>query len=678
MVLDGDGNVLANQMAKGTNNLQGYWHNKTEHNSYYVGEGTKLTFLERDEIGASENGFGGAYRYFTYFCGFPGYKYAGKLMGLSAYGAERKKYKDTHVFELLPAGSVKCLIPDTDRLNSAQVVEEWLASQGVPVRARRSNEEISEDIEDIAWLIQNELDRALLHKAKYLVEKTGIKNLCIAGGAGLNAVSNKYLLDNAGIDSIYIQPAASDSGQCLGDAYYGLYQFDTEYAKRRPLSAYQGKEYSDAEVLQTLDREEAITYKRMAFSDLAKAAAEQIAEGKIIGWYQGRSEIGPRALGNRSILADPRKAEMKDTLNHRVKHRERFRPFAPSVLEEEAQKWFDISAPAPYMILNAQVKRPEGIPGATHVDGSARLQTVNKKDNLRYHTLISEFFKLTNVPIVINTSLNDNESVPETPQDALNTFLRTGIDVLFMGDYMIEKPEHMINREQRLEALNNEWTRIASQTDVIQQAKSKVLDDKFLSLVREYVPQGSKAFDYYCEWGEHADLLTQNGYEVVGINEADSMIENARTRYQKPTFLTKAEFYKQLPVLENKFDLVYSNLWLCILKQSEHETFLNNIKRLLKNDGTVILSFCHPAFDYLRESIVSYREVPPHVHYDEEFAYHKIIHENGLELEDYHRPLAYYVSLFKMHGLGIEYIAESRVLETNFYPDFIFFVLRYE
>src|SRR3989344_1228467 len=305
MVLDGDGNVLANQMAKGTNNLQGYWHNKTEHNSYYVGEGTKLTFLERDEIGASENGFGGAYRYFTYFCGFPGYKYAGKLMGLSAYGAERKKYKDTHVFELLPAGSVKCLIPDTDRLNSAQVVEEWLASQGVPVRARRSNEEISEDIEDIAWLIQNELDRALLHKAKYLVEKTGIKNLCIAGGAGLNAVSNKYLLDNAGIDSIYIQPAASDSGQCLGDAYYGLYQFDTEYAKRRPLSAYQGKEYSDAEVLQTLDREEAITYKRMAFSDLAKAAAEQIAEGKIIGWYQGRSEIGPRALGNRSILADP-------------------------------------------------------------------------------------------------------------------------------------------------------------------------------------------------------------------------------------------------------------------------------------------------------------------------------------------------------------------------------------
>ena len=676
MVVDGDGNVLTEKMAEGTESVKKYWHNKSEHNSYYLGDGTSLSLLERDNIGVDENGFGGVYRYFTYFCGFPGYKYAGKLMGLSAYGAARDTYKDIHIFDLLPNGVVKCLVPDTDRLHSARVVEKWLKKQGVAVKAREQSEEVNEDIEDIAWLVQRELDRALLHKVKYLVEKTGIKNICIAGGVGLNAVSNKFLLDHAGIEGIFIQPATGDSGQCLGDAYYGLNEFDKEYAVRKPLSSYQGKEYSDEEILRALEREEAISYKKMDFEELAKLAAQKIADGNIVAWYQGRSEIGPRALGNRSILADPRKAETKDILNHRVKHRESFRPFAPSVLEEEAQNWFDISVPAPYMILNAQVKQPEKIPTATHADGSARIQTVNRNDNPRYHALISEFFKLTGVPIVINTSLNDNESVPETPQDALNTFLRTGIDVLCIGDFYVEKPEHLMSREQRLEALNNEWTMVASQTAIIQKAKSKVLDAKFLSLVKEYVPEGSTAFDYYCEWGEYAGLLSKNGYKVTAINESESMLANAKKKFKEPDFLTKKELYKKLPLLENKFDLVYSNLWLCILKKSEHDTLLNNMKRLLKDEGTVILSFCHPSFDTMRESIVSHRIVPVSARYDKEFTHHKIIHENGLEFEDYHRPLAYYISLFKNHGFRIVDIAESDVLNTSFYPDFIFFVLK--
>ncbi len=676
LVIDGDGNVLDEKMAEETKSEKKYWHNQNEHNSYYLGDGKNISLLERDDIGADENGFGGVYRYFTYFCGFHGYKYAGKLMGLSAYGASRDTYKDVHIFELLPNGGVKCLVPDTDRLHSSSVVEKWLAENGVMVKAREPNEDITEDIEDIAWLVQRELDRALLHKVKYLVEKTGIKNICIAGGVGLNAVSNRFLLDHAGIDNIYIQPAAGDSGQCLGNAYYGLGEFDKEHAVRRQISVYQGKGYSDDEILRALEREEAVKYRKMDFEELVKIAAEKIAEGKIVAWYQGRSEIGPRALGNRSILADPRKAEMKDILNHRVKHRESFRPFAPSVLEEEAGSWFDISVSAPYMIMNAPVKQSDKIPAVTHKDGSARIQTVSKDDNPRYHALITEFFRLTGVPIVINTSLNDNESVPETPTDALNTFLRTGIDVLFMGNFFVEKPEHLMSREKRLEAIDNEWTMIASQTDIIQKAKSKVLDGKFLSLVKEYVPQSGSAFDYYCEWGEYANLLAKNGYKVTGTNESDSMIENARKRFSEPTFLTKEEFYKQLPLFENKFDLVYSNLWLCILKKPEHDTFLNNIKHLLNENGTVIVSFCHPAFDYMRESIVSHRVAPIDARYDEEFKYRKVIHENGLALEDYHRPLGYYVSLFKEHGFRILDVAESDVLSTRFYPDFIFFVLR--
>ena len=677
MVLDGDGNLLVDKMKSGTQNKEKYWLNKTEHNSYFVGKGTKLDLLERDEISAGENGFGGVYRYFTYFCGFPGYKYAGKLMGLSAYGAARNKYKDIHIFDLLPNGGVKCLLPDADRLHSAEVVEKWLWKQGVEIRARKPTEEITEDIEDVAFLIQRELDRALLHKVKYLIEKTGIKKLCIAGGVGLNAVTNRFLLDEAGVDGIYIQPAAGDSGQCLGNAFHGLHEFDYEYCKRTPLSVYQGKEYSREEIIEALENEkDTITYTEMPFEQLVRLAARKIHEEKIIGWFQGRSEIGPRALGNRSILANPANLKMKDILNRRVKHRESFRPFAPSVLAEKTEEYFDIKIPAPYMIMNAPVLQPDKIPAATHMDGSARLQTVKKEDNLRYHQLISECEHVSGIPVVINTSLNDNESVPETPQDGLNTFLRTGIDYLFMGDFFVEKPKHMMSREVRLEAINNEWTKISSQTDQIQKTKSKVLDKKFLSLVQKFAPKGARIFDYHSEWGEYANLLALKGYSVVAINESDSMIENAKKKFSRPTFYTKEEFYKNIPLLENKFDVVYSNLWLCILEREQHDTLFNNFKRLLKKDGVVIVSFCHPCFDYMRESIVTHRVLPQDIRYNQEFTHTKIVHENGLTFIDHHRPLEYYIGLFQKHSFQILDIAESDILETDFYPDFIVFVLK--
>lgn len=440
MVLDGDGNTLTEKMADGTENDKKYWLNKNEHNSYYVGSGDKIELLERDEIDVGENGFGGVYRYFTYFCGFYGYRYAGKLMGLSAYGSKRNKYKDIELFELGPNGKVKCLVPDTDRLSSPQVVEEWLMSKRVNVKSRKPHEPITEDIEDVAFLIQRELDRALVHKVKYLVEKTGIKNLCIAGGVGLNAVSNRAILDNSGIEKIFIQPAAGDSGQCLGNGYFGVTEFDASNLKRQPISIYQGKNYSDEEIEKALNAQvQKITFEKKDFVDIAKIASEKIAQNHIIGWFQGRSEIGPRALGNRSILANPINKDMKDILNDRVKHREHFRPFAPSVLEEKASEWFDIPISAPYMIINAPVKQPLKIPSVTHEDGSARLQTVSKEQNSRYHTLISEFEKITGVPVVLNTSFNDNEAIVETPEDAIKTFLGTNIDYLFIGDYFIQK-----------------------------------------------------------------------------------------------------------------------------------------------------------------------------------------------------------------------------------------------
>lgn len=678
LVLDGDGNVLTEKMKSGTDNTKKYWLNKIEHNSYYIARGNEINFFERDEIEAGENGFGGAYRYFTYFCGFPGYKYAGKLMGLSAYGSKRNKFRDIKLFDLLPNGQIKCLLPDSDRLNSSKVVENWLKKQGIKIKSRNSQDPITEDIEDIAFLMQKELDRALIHKVNYLVEKTGITSLCIAGGVGLNAVTNRAILDNTKIKNIFIQPAAGDSGQVLGNAYFGVFNFDKKNIKRTPVSVYQGKEYSENEIKQALENEKlVIDYQKMSFDKLSKLAAQKIKEDCVIAWFQGRSEMGPRALGNRSILANPANKKMKDALNLKVKHREIFRPFAPSVLREKVSEWFDIDFDTPYMIINAQVKKPKIIPAVTHKDGSARLQTVSEKENKRYYRLIKKFEKLTKIPVVVNTSFNDNESIVETPQDALNCFLRTGIDYLFLGNYFVSKKSGLIDPMKNLKEINNAWSQIASQTSKIQNAKDKVLNSKILSLTKKYTPMGGKIFDYTCEWGEYANLLAENGYKVGALNESNQMVIEARKKFTKPVFYTKKEFHKNFPILREKFDMVMSNLWLCILEEKFHSKFIENLKKIAKKDGLIMLSFCHPAFDYMRDSIVTHRIVDySQARYDKKFKHKKIVHENGLAFDDYHRPLSYYVSLFKKHGLEIVDIAESRTLNTNYYPDFIIFILQ--
>jgi len=682
MVIDGDGNVLTKKLKTSTGNTKKYFKNKIEHNSYFIGKGNDIKFLERDDIKAEENGFGGVYRYFTYFCGFYGYKFAGKLMGLSAYGQTRNKYKDVKIFNLLPNGQIKCLIPDIDRSRekSSLVVEKWLKKRGIKVKARKPDEEIIEDIEDIAYLIQRELDRALIYKVNYLIKKTGMKNLCIAGGVGLNAVSNRAIIDNTEIKNIFIQPAAGDSGQCLGNAFYGVAKYDKKHISRKTVSVYQGKEYSEGDILNALQYiDEPIKYRKMKFDDLAELAAKKIASNNIIGWFQGRSEMGPRALGNRSIVANPINKKMKDILNAKVKHREEFRPFAPSILEEKTKDWFDIDFKAPYMIINAQVKNSKKVPSITHKDGSARLQTVNKKDNYRYHKLISEFEKITSVPIVINTSLNDNESIVESPRDAINLFLRTGIDYLFVGDYFIEKDQSLVSREKSLKTIENKWSKVASKTNKIQNAKNKVLDQKVLRIVKRYLPSGSKIFDYNCEWGEYANLLSKNGYHVFAYNNSEEMINEARNKFKKSIFLTTKELYRDLHKLENKFDLVLSNLWLCIIKQREHSQFLKNLKKLAKDDGLILVSFCHPCFDYMKESIITHRVLPKgEISYNKEIKHKKIVHENGLDFIDYHRPLEYYTSLFRKNGLKIVNVFESDILGTNFYPDFIIFLLKKE
>ncbi len=682
MVLDGDGNALDNQTTFTTDSSARYWENTFEHNSYFIAEKGNISLLERDDIHTGMNGFGGAYRYFTYFCGFPGYKYAGKLMGLSAYGAKRNTYKDITLFDCKENGQVVCLLPDTnrDKAHTPAVVEKWLQQQGVLVKARKPEDPITEEIEDIAFMVQRELDRALLHKVTYLVKKTGIKKLCIAGGVGLNAVTNRVLLDKAGIEELYIQPAAGDSGQCLGNAYAGVYTKDKKHIKRAlsEISAYQGRNYSEKEILSTLrDNEASLTFTKLPFAELAKNAAEKIANNHIIGWFQGKSEMGPRALGNRSILANPCNKDMKNILNLQVKHREKFRPFAPSVLAEKSHEWFDIGVHAPYMIMNAQVLQPKRVPSITHEDGSARLQSVSKKQNARYYALITEVERYTQVPIVINTSFNDNEAIVETPADAINCFLRTGIDYLFIGNYMVQKKIKNNDRGVTIKEITHAWTKTTLNTQVIQGAKSKVLNKKIFNAVAPFLKPQTKLFDYTCEWGEYADYFSKKGCEVHARNESPDMVLEARKKFPSVTFYSQKEFKEQAPVLQNTFDVVMSNLWLCILQKNDHAALLSEMKKLLKKDGLLVLSLCHPCFDYMPESIITHRiinnEKPQ---YKKEFKHHKIVHENGLEFVDYHRPLHYYTDLFKKHDLKIMNIAESDILGTHYFPDFIIFVLQ--
>jgi len=310
---------------------------------------------------------------------------------------------------------------------------------------------------DIAAAIQQRTEEVGLHMARWLQRQTGLKQLCLAGGVCLNSVMNGRLLQETDFDEVVVQPAANDAGTSLGGCYW-LWNNQL----RQPRSyvfehAYFGPWFSDEEFQQAITTKLAagaegefhggasaadkVEWRRV--DDAASEAATLIAAGKIVGWFQGRMEMGPRALGNRSILGDPRRQENKDIINARVKFREGYRPFAPSVLEEKTGEYFSTSYPSPYMILVYDV-RPEKravIPAVTHVDGTGRVQSVSRKHNPRFHRLIAEFERLTGVAVVLNTSLNiRGKPIVNTPEDAIECFLTTGMDALFLGDFMLWKP----------------------------------------------------------------------------------------------------------------------------------------------------------------------------------------------------------------------------------------------
>ena len=300
---------------------------------------------------------------------------------------------------------------------------------------------------DGAASLQARLEEVLFEMLRGLHAQTKQKAVCLAGGVAFNCVANGKITENTPFEKVYLQPASGDAGLAIGAAYFIHHQILGLPRAFVMENAYWGPEYSHEKIGAAIKasrlQEEGLEISELHEEAVTKEAAKEIADGKILGWFQGRAEWGPRALGNRSIVADPRRPDMKEILNARIKHREMFRPFAPSILAECTGEYFEKSDPCPFM-TQAYSVRPEKravIPAPTHVDGTGRLQTVTQSENPRYWRLIRELANLTGVPVVLNTSFNDNEPIVCRPEEAIDCFLRTKMDVLVLGDFLIRKPK---------------------------------------------------------------------------------------------------------------------------------------------------------------------------------------------------------------------------------------------
>jgi carbamoyltransferase len=407
--------------------------------SFGVGKGSDITLFKEIRFPHS---LGLLYSAFTYYLGFKVNSAEYKVMGLAPYG------KPVH-FERIMKDMVHLNDDGSFKLNMKYFSYDYGLTMtngafdeffgGPP---RKAEAWMSEREFDIAASVQKVCEEVVLKMTNYIHKETGLDNLCMAGGVALNCVANGRVIRETPFKNLFVQPAAGDAGGAVGVAHYLYNTLEKQPRGKAWTHAYLGPSYNDSEIKEYLDKKR-VPYEKPEPQELLARTARFIAEGNVIGWFQGRMEFGPRALGGRSILADPRDPKMRDTLNMKIKFREGFRPFAPSVLADKASEWFDIACDSPYMLLVAQVREGKRtIPSVTHVDNSARLQTVTRDESPLYYDLIKEFEKLTGVPIIINTSFNvRGEPIVCTPHDAYLCFMRTNMDHLVVGPYILDKKQ---------------------------------------------------------------------------------------------------------------------------------------------------------------------------------------------------------------------------------------------
>ena len=413
-----------------------------------VGEGNSIRVLDQVEYPHST---GIVYTATTQFLGFPYYGDEGKIMGLAPYGQPRYMEEFRDIIRTEDHGKFRLNL-DYFRHHTEGVDMTW--DQGSPVigrifsdqfvrtfgPSRAPSDALTDRERDIAASLQLRLEEVAFHTLRHLHDQTGLTSLGLSGGVAYNSVMNGKILLNTPFRRVYVQPAAGDSGTALGVCY----QIYNDILKK-PRSfvmegAYTGPSFGSDEIRRELEAS-GLEFETYTDEEVTRRAAHDIADGLVVGWFQGRMEFGPRALGNRSIVVDPRRADMKEILNDRIKKREPFRPFAPSILEERTADYFEQSHPAPTMLMVYQVRpeRRSEIPAVTHVDGSGRLQTVSKQVNERYYQLISDFNELTGVPVVLNTSFNENEPIVCSPKHAIDCFLKTRMDVLYLETFAVRR-----------------------------------------------------------------------------------------------------------------------------------------------------------------------------------------------------------------------------------------------
>lgn len=429
--------------------------------SFGVGRGNQLDITHYLKFPHS---LGLLYSAFTYYCGFKVNSGEYKLMGLAPYGKPvyRERILD-HLLDLKEDGSFRLDMRFFGFCSSLYMVNRRFEKLfGAP--ARRPETNITGHYMDVAASIQQVTEEIMLRMARHVHAVTGMKRLCLAGGVALNCVGNGRILREGPFEDIWIQPASGDAGGALGAALAVWYRF---LGNRRTVgggidsqkASLLGPSYNDTAIESCLHDEGAV-YTALEYADLPGVVADLIDQGNVIGWFQGRMEFGPRALGARSIIGDARNQDMQSRMNLKIKYRESFRPFAPTVLSEEAHRWFELTHESPYMLLVAPVAQDKKtaqtdeavngferlkctrsvIPAVTHVDCSARVQTVKRQDNPLYYDMINAFYKKTGCPVIINTSFNvRGEPLVESPQDALRCFMRTEMDYLIMGRFLLDK-----------------------------------------------------------------------------------------------------------------------------------------------------------------------------------------------------------------------------------------------
>lgn len=433
--------------------MDGYGDNCST--SIYTGAGNRLQFIDKNRLIDS---LGVLYTLVSEYLGFSSFGDEGKVMGLAAYGeptyVERFRDLVRHRDDGEYALNMAYFRHDIYGQNRP-FTPKFYETFGPPNSYRG---ELTQRHRDLAFALQSLTEETILHVVRALCRKHPVRRLCLTGGVAMNCVANAKILEHTDVEEIWVPPCASDTGVPLGSALWHHHQTLGQPRNFMLSHAFYGIGYSDDEIVSAL-KAAGLTYQRLSERALFASVSRDLADGKIVGWFQDRFEMGARALGNRSILADPRRAEMKDIINARIKHREPFRPFAPAVLIEHASEYFEIDQPDPYMTIAPRV-RPEKaqlIPAAVHVDGTGRFQTVERSANPRYYGVIEAFRERTGIPVILNTSFNRQEPIVARPEEAISCYLRTDMDGLVLGSYYStdRNPQAVKRAHARFESSTN-------------------------------------------------------------------------------------------------------------------------------------------------------------------------------------------------------------------------------